>query len=66
VLEANDELVLLSDPETYGRLTSKPGDRTQETKTAANAPKRERFDWRTWLAKSFKRPTQDSGGQNKS
>lgn len=65
VLEANDELVLLSNPETYGRLTSKPGERPQETLPEATAKKRKRFDWRTWFAKSFKRQTRDSNTQNK-
>jgi chloride channel protein, CIC family len=66
VLEANDELVLLSDPETYGRLTSKPGDRTLEANSEPNAQNRGRFDWRTWFAKPFKRPTRDTNSQNKS
>ena len=66
VLEANDELVLLSDPETYGRLTSKPGDRTQEAIPEPIAQKRGRFDWRTWFNNPFKRTTRDASSQNKS
>jgi chloride channel protein, CIC family len=66
VLEANDELVLLSDPETYGRLTSKPGDRTLEASPEQISQKRGRFDWRTWFAKPFKRPTRDNTSQDKS
>ncbi len=66
VLEANDELVLLSDPDTFSRLTAKPGDRIQETISEPIVQKRRRFDWRTWFAKSFKRPSRDTSSQNKS
>ncbi len=66
VLEANDELVLLSDPETYGRLTSKPGERLPEASSEEILQKRGRFDWRTWFAKPFKRTTRDASSENKS
>jgi hypothetical protein len=60
VLEENDELVLLSDPETYNRLTSKPGERPLESTTETNTKPRKPFDWRSWLTSPFKRVARES------
>ncbi len=66
VLEENDELILLSDPETYGRLTSKPGDRTVESIPDTTSKPRSRFDWRNWFGAPFKRAARETKPENKS
>jgi chloride channel protein, CIC family len=59
VLEENDELVLMSDPETYARLTSKPAERAP-TESEINLKKRNVFDWRGWLTTPFRRATRET------
>jgi chloride channel protein, CIC family len=60
VLEPNDELVLMSDPETYQRLTAKPGERTVEATIETSLKKRNLFDWRGWLASPAKRVSREN------
>lgn len=60
VLELNDELVLMSDPETYQRLTSKPGERQLAPDTKVTAKTRNPFDWRGWFSASNKQKTTES------
>jgi chloride channel protein, CIC family len=59
VLEENDELVLMSDPETYARLTSKPTERAP-TESEINLKKRNVFDWRGWLTTPFRRAVREN------
>lgn len=60
VLEAGDELVLMSDPETYHRLTSKPGERNVPAAPEVTAKTRNPLDWRGWFSALNKRGTRES------
>jgi chloride channel protein, CIC family len=57
VLEANDQLILLSDPETYARFTAKPGERNINSKAAKT---RTPFNWRGLFSGIFKREPRET------